>query len=158
MAKKKKISGGFGKFNMDDKSFGEAFNKFKAEGINPFPYKGKMYSTTTRDEVETGRKAKNIGASSDYSKASSSYQDAPKPPKVKKNISMPSTKSTRSDTSKSDKVKGTTNVKTEKKKKGGNPLFMKKGGVVKTKMKRTNKASKRADGIARKGKTKGRMI
>jgi len=38
------------------------------------------------------------------------------------------------------------------------PTGMKKGGVVKTKMKRTNKASKRADGIARKGKTKGRMI
>jgi len=157
MTKKKRISGGFGKFNMDDKSFGEAFNKFKADGINPFPYKGKMYSTKTRDEVEAGRKDKNIGASSDYSKASSSYQDAPKSSKVKKNISMPSTKSTRSDTSKSDKVKGTTNVKTERKKRGS-VFNMKKGGVVKTKMKRTNKASKRADGIARKGKTKGRMI
>lgn len=40
----------------------------------------------------------------------------------------------------------------------GGPSKFKKGGVVKTKMKRTNKASKRADGIARKGKTKGRMI
>ena len=38
------------------------------------------------------------------------------------------------------------------------PTGMKKGGVVKTKMKITNKASNRADGIARKGKTKGRII
>ena len=142
---------------MDDKSFGEAFKKFKEEGVNPFPYKGKMYSTKTRDEVETGRKAKNIGASSDYSKASSSYQDAPKPPKVKKDISMPSTKSTRSDTSKSDEVKGVKNVKTERKKRGS-VFNMKKGGVVKTKMKRkSNKTSKRGDGIAKKGKTKCKM-
>ena len=45
-----------------------------------------------------------------------------------------------------------------RKAKGAGPSRFKKGGVVKTKMKITNKASKRADGIARKGKTKGRMI
>jgi len=142
MAKKKRISGGFGKFNMDDKSFGKAFNKFKAEGINPFPYKGKMYSTKTRDEVEKTRAKENKGSSSSY-KMTSDYATAPKKPKVEKKVNMPSTKSTRSDTPKSDKVKGTTSVKTERKKNKG-VFGFKKGG--------------RIDGIAKKGKTKGRII
>ena len=101
-----------------NKSFKEEFRAAKNEGRKIFEFpkgSGKMFSTTTRDEVEASRKSKNIGASSDYSKASSSYQDAPKPSKVKKDVSMPSVQSTaRND---SDKVKDTTNVKTEQKKK-----------------------------------------
>ena len=151
-----------------NKSFKEAFREAKDGGSKTFEFpkgSGKMFSTTTRDEVEASRKSKNIGASSDYSKASSSYQDAPKPSKVKKDVSMPSVRSTAKDDS--DKVKGTTNVKTEQKKKGGNPLFMKKGGYVQSKggaaggvkkKKVASNASSRADGIVKKGRTKGRMI
>ncbi len=62
-----------------------------------------------------------------------------------------STKSTKP-TKTSNRVKGTTNVRTETKKRGGNPLFMKRGGLV------HGNASKRADGIAKRGKTKGRKV
>jgi hypothetical protein len=41
---------------------------------------------------------------------------------------------------------------------GFNPTKMKKGGVVKSKAKKVSSASKRADGCATKGKTKGRMV
>ena len=91
-----------------------------------------------------------------------------------------STKSTKP-TKTSNRVKGTTNVKTETKKRGGNPLFMKKGGSVKMAgggmMAKGYKiggkvATKggtkggvsggakvtRADGIAKKGKTRGRKV
>jgi hypothetical protein len=70
---------------------------------------------------------------------------------------MVPSKSTRSDSS---KVKGTTNVRTEDKKKGGNPVFgFKKGGVV-SKGGSVRKAAKKKsiDGIAKKGKTKGRLV
>ena len=66
-------------------------------------------------------------------------------------------KSTKSDSS---KVKGTTNVRTEDKKRGGNPVFgFKKGGVV-SKGGSVRKAAKKKsiDGIAKKGKTKGRFV
>ena len=69
----------------------------------------------------------------------------------------PTDRSTGSDSS---KVKGTTNVRTEDKKKGGNPVFgFKKGGVV-SKGSSVRKAAKKKsiDGIAKKGKTKGRLV
>jgi len=66
----------------------------------------------------------------------------------------------RSTASDSSKVKGTTNVRTEDKKKGGNPVFgFRKGGVV-SKGGSVRKAAKKKsiDGIAKKGKTKGRLV
>ena len=64
-------------------------------------------------------------------------------------------KSTKSDSS---KVKGTTNVKTERKKNKG-VFGFKRGGVV-SKGGSVRKAAKKKsiDGIAKKGKTKGRII
>jgi len=79
-------------------------------------------------------------------------------------LNMVPSRSTRSDSS---RVQGTTNVKTEEKKKGGNPLFMKKGGYVQSKggaaggvkkKKTKSNVSSRADGIVKKGRTKGRMV
>ena len=67
----------------------------------------------------------------------------------------------RSTASDSSKVKGTKNLVTEDSdKKGGNPVFsFKKGGVV-SKGGSVRKAAKKKsiDGIAKKGKTKGRFV
>jgi len=83
---------------------------------------------------------------------SSSQYKMPKPAaNDPRKSSYGSTKSTRP-TQTSNRVKGTTNVRTEPKKRGGNPLFMKRGGLV------HGNASKRADGIAKRGRTKGRKI
>ena len=119
------------------KSFKEKFREEKDKGSKTFEYpkgSGKMFSTRTRDEVEAGRKSKNVGVSSDYSKVS--YQDAPKPRKIKKDVSMPSVQSTAS-MPVNNRVKGTTNVKTEPKKRGS--VF-------------------RGDGKALRGFTKGRLV
>ena len=137
------------------KSFGEKFREEKDKGSKTFEYpkgSGKMFSTRTRDEVEAGRKSKNVGVSSDYSKVS--YQDAPKPRKIKKDVSMPSVQST-APTPVDNRVKGTTNVKTEPKKRGS-VFSMKAGGKVEVKKKTIKKF--RGDGIAKKGKTKGRFV
>lgn len=56
--KSEKKSGGFGKFNMDDKSFGVAFKKYKKAGQKTFTWRGKQYSTKTKEE---GRKTQKLG-------------------------------------------------------------------------------------------------
>ena len=143
--------------NKKQKSFREKFREEKDKGSKTFEYpegSGKRFTTITKDEVEAGRRAKNIGTSSnDY--GSRSYQDAPKPVKQYKYVPEPSVQST-APTPVDNRVKGTTNVKTEPKKRGSVFNMMKAGGPVKAKKKTTKKF--RADGIAKRGKTKGRMI
>ena len=140
-------------FNKEQKNkqkpFGEKFREEKDKGSKTFEYpegSGKRFTTITKDEVEAGRKAKNIGTSSN-----NSYQDAPKPVKQYKYVPEPSVQSTAS-TPVDNRVKGTTNVKTEPKKRGSVFNMMKAGGPVKAKKKTTKKF--RADGIAKRGKTR----
>ena len=153
--------GGYGKFNMDDKSFGEAFKKYKADGRKTFTYKGKQYTTQTKEEVKKSKpKSKRADAPNMDPNAKSTANTKradrlnmmgernTRPKRADASNMDPNAKSTKlnpliSEIKKSIEKSGRNFPVKKKKMKAGGPVKFKRGG--------------RIDGIAKKGKTKGTL-
>ena len=129
--------------NITPKTFGAAFSAARKRGDKTFEFKGKKYTTQTKDEKDR--------------------EVTPEAKKAMDTMRMDRASNMRAQARKADvemetpEERGAMNLKGFKRDKedmsgSGEYSPFKKGGSVKS------SASKRADGIAKRGKTKGRMV
>ena len=129
--------------NITPKTFGAAFSAARKRGDKTFEFKGKKYTTQTKEEKDR--------------------EVTPEAKKVMDTMRMDRASNMRAQARKADvemetpEERGAMNLKGFKRDKedmsgSGEYSPFKKGGSVKS------SASKRADGIAQRGKTRGKMV
>ena len=131
---------------MATSAFGKAFRKAFDDGKTEFEFNGKKYNTKMKDEDSAPAKKEEPKASQEFPKTPAPKYDDSSDSKPKKGIGPYGAFSGVGDyLDKTFTMEGREQAKKEAKEKFG----MKKGGSV--------SASSRADGIAQRGKTRGKM-
>ena len=133
---------------MATSAFGKAFRAAREAGDTEFEFGGKKYNTKMKDEDSAPAKKAEPKASQEFPKTPApKYDDSSSKPE-KKGIGPYNAFSGVGDyLNKTFTMEGREEVRKEAKDKSG----MKKGGSVRS------SASSRADGIAQRGKTRGKM-
>tara|TARA_R110000868_G_scaffold180071_1_gene420566 strand:+ start:46 stop:444 length:399 start_codon:yes stop_codon:yes gene_type:complete len=131
---------------MATSAFGKAFRAAREAGDKEFEFGGKKYNTKMKDEDSAPAKKEEPKASQEFPKTPAPKYDDSSDSKPKKGIGPYGAFSGVGDyLDKTFTMEGREQAKKEAKEKFG----MKKGGSV--------SASSRADGIAQRGKTRGKM-